>query len=389
VALVLIDVLDGGDRRGWLTVGALLGLGLENKHTTVLLGAALAAGLLLTPGRSALRTPWPWAAAAIALLLLLPNLLWQRAHGYPSLEFYRNAQLEKNIPTPPLAVIAGQILFVGAGAAPVWIAGAAWLLRAPAAKPYRLFGYAFAGLFALMLASRASRPDRIAAFYPILFAAGAVAIETSTQSARSRWGLRSAQRRALPPSPRRWLRVVAPALVLVSAAAIAPLALPLLPPATVAAYARTVGLLPRIERGKTSPIPQWLADRTGWEGFVADVEAVYRALPPEDQARAVIYCPSYGQAGALERYGPQRGLPRVIASQNSYWTWADEASLPEVLIAVGAREKDLEAAYATHRVAAISRCDYCMSWRNDVPIFVATGPRLPFREVWDRARHFE
>ncbi len=371
VALVLVEVLDGAEPRAWLLIGVLLGLGLENKHTTVLLAGAIALGLLVTPARTALRTPWPWAGAAVALVLLLPNLLWQRAHGFPSLEFYRNAQIQKNIPTPPLAVLVGQVLFVGIGAAPVWVAGAIWLLRARAARPYRPLGWAFVALLGLMLASRSSRPDRIAAFYPVLFAAGAVAVETATQDAR------------------RWLSVAVPALVTASAVIVAPLALPLLPPATVSAYARTIGLLPRIERGKTSPIPQWLADRTGWESFVADVESVYRSLPPEDQARAVIYCPSYGQAGAVELFGAPRGLPRVIAPQNSYWTWADEAKLPEVLIAVGMREQDLAAAYATHRVAAISRCEYCMSWRDEVPIYVAEGPRLPFRTVWDRIKHFE
>jgi len=270
-----------------------------------------------------------------------------------------------------LGVLTGQILFVGIGSAPVWISGATWLLRAPAARHFRFLGWAFVALLALMLASRASRPDRIAAFYPVLFAAGSVAIEAATRDAR------------------RWLRVAAPVLVITSATAVAPLALPLLPPATVSAYSRNIGLLPRIERGKTSPIPQWLSDRTGWESFVADVEAVYRTLPPEDQARAVIFCPSYGQAGAVELFGPRLGLPRVIAPQNSYWTWANETRLPEVLIAVGARDQDLEAAYTSHRVAAVSRCDYCMSWRNEMPIFVAEGPRVPFRAVWERAKHFE
>jgi hypothetical protein len=371
VALVLVEVLDGGDPRGWLVVGVLLGLGLENKHTTVLLGGAVAVGLLLTPSRAVLRTRWPWAGAVVALVLLAPNLLWQRAHGFPSLEFYRNAQAAKNIATPPLQVLAGQLLFLGLGSAPVWIAGAAWLLRARASLPYRFLGWAFVVLLALLLASRSSRPDRIAAFYPILFAAGGVAVEAAARDTR------------------RWLRVAAPALVVVSAAVTAPLTLPVLPPERVAAYARVIGLLPRLERGKASSIPQWLADRTGWESFVADVDAVYRSLPPEDQAQAAILCPSYGQAGAVELFGPRRGLPRVISPHNSYWTWADEPSLPAVLIAVGARDLDLDAAYTTHRLAAVSRCDYCMSWRDEMPIFVARGPRLPFRAVWDRARRFE
>ena len=168
-----------------------------------------------------------------------------------------------------MKVAADQVLFLGPGALPVWAAGLVYLLVCRRAAPYRMLAIAFLILFAALVGSRSSRPDRIAAFYPILFAAGGVVLEALTAG-------------------RRWVRVLLLALLLAGAGLALPITLPLLPPQTVAAYVEATGVLPRIERGKTSPIPQWLADRTGWEELVDDVAAVYHTLPPEDQARVVL-----------------------------------------------------------------------------------------------------
>src|SRR5262249_27399243 len=157
-----------------------------------------------------------------------------------------------------LKALVLQIQLAGPGALVIWVSGAVWLLSSGAARRYRVLGWTFAALFVLMLLSGSSRQDRIAAAFPIVIAAGAVAIE--------RWA--DARRPAA--------RAVVTGFVLASAAAVTPLVLPILRPEAVAAYAQASGAVPRIERGKTSPLPQWLADRTGWESFVDDIERVYR-----------------------------------------------------------------------------------------------------------------
>jgi 4-amino-4-deoxy-L-arabinose transferase-like glycosyltransferase len=372
-ALLLVEIVASDRPRGWLVFGLLIGVGLLNKHTTVLFAGAVGAALLLVPARRHLLTPWPWLGALAAAAVLAPNLVWQHAHGWPSLEFYENAQRLKNIPTPPLEVLANQVLFAGPGSLPVWLAGLAFVLRGRAAPHVRLLGYAFLLLLGLMLVSGSSRPDRIGAFYPILFGAGAVAIGIASE-----------------PPGRRWLRPVALGVVVASALFVAPIALPLLPPATVAAYAQATGILPRIEKGKTSPIPQWLADRTGWPEFVADVAAAFATLTPEERGQAILYAPSYGQAGALELLGRAHGLPpTVVCNHNTYHLWSTGHTDADVLVAAGAGEDDLRRLYRDVRVARIHRCDYCMSWRDEMPIFVARGAREPLSRYWPGLRHFE
>lgn len=372
-ALVLAEILESDRVRWWLPFGLLMGLGLLNKHTSVVFLAAVGAALLLVPARRHLLTPWPWLGALAAVAVLAPNLAWQQANGWPSIEFYRNAQRFKNIPTPPLKVLANQVLFAGPGALPVWLAGVAFLLRDRAARHLRLLGYAFLMLLGLMLVSGSSRPDRIGAFYAILFGAGAAGIERWSQG-----------------PGRRWWRSAVVALVVASGLFVAPITLPLLRPERVAAYAQATGVLPRLERGKTSPIPQWLADRTGWPEFVDDVGAVVASLSPEDRARAIVYAPSYGQAGALELLGPARGLPAtVICNHNNYHLWSVGRTDSDVLVAVGAREDELRTLFREVREARVHHCEYCMSWRDGMPIYVARGAREPLSAWWPRLRHFE
>jgi len=370
VILLSVGLARSRDVRLWLPIGITVGIGLENKHTLLVYVAALGLGILATSTRRLLITRWFVIGGAAAVALILPNVLWQVANGWPSLEFYRNAQALKNAPTPPLRSIVAQILFMNPVAAPVWIAGLVALI-AGRWRELRFLGWSALVLFAVQIASQSSRPDRIAAVYPLLLAGGAVAIADYIRNRLARGTL-----------------VVA---VAAGAAVTLPLVTPLLPPPALAAYLARLGLQETIavERGKTSSIPQLLADRTGWESFIDDIDRVYRGLPEDDRRRAVVYVPSYGQAGALDLWGPSRGLPRVISSQNTYYHWSAGHADAEVLIAVGANPRDLEQLYREYALVDVVRCEYCMSWRADMPIYVARQPIVSLNAFWPRTKHYE
>jgi hypothetical protein len=245
----------------------------------------------------------------------------------------------------------------------VWIAGAVWLLRS---KSERYLGIAFLMLFALMIASRSSRPDRIAAFYSVLFAAGAVAIERWTDKA--------------------WARALACGPAIAIGMVLAPLGAPILAPERASAYARTLGVFPQVEKGKTSPLPQPLADRTGWPELASDVRGAFEKLDAEERSRAIILCTSYGTAGALERFGSD--LPPVHAILNSYWEWPPVRD-PEIVIAVGVGDRRLETLFAERTLVKEHYCPYCMSWRDGLEIVIARRPNVPLSSEWAEMKHFE
>jgi len=366
----LVRLLRTGDTRLWLLVGLALGLGFESKHTVTTLALALAAGMLVTRARALLWNRWALYGGGLALVLALPNVIWQVVNGFPSLEFYRNAATFKNLPSPPLHTIVEQLRFTGLLTSPVWLAALAWFLFTRDGGRWRPIAIAYVVLLVLLVLSKQSRPDRLLGIYPVLIAAGLAFVERVVHSRAARAAI---------------------VLLLVAGCVPAvPIVIGVLPPPVLARYVAWLGIQTSAERGKTSPIPQLLADRTGWEDFVDQVAAIYRALPPEDQRRAIIYAPSYGQAGAVDVLGRKYGLPRTIARQNSYWHWSEREGVDtEVLIAVDAKPEHLHALFRDVREVGVTECTYCMSWRNGKRIDVARGSIKPLSTMWAQARYYD
>jgi 4-amino-4-deoxy-L-arabinose transferase-like glycosyltransferase len=86
-AYILVRIINTGNARLWLWFGVIAGLGLENKMSMAFFGGLLAIALILTPQRKYYLDWHLWFGGGIALAIFLPNILWQVAHGWPTLEF--------------------------------------------------------------------------------------------------------------------------------------------------------------------------------------------------------------------------------------------------------------------------------------------------------------
>jgi len=370
---VLVEIARTGNERLWLAFGLIAGLGLLNKHTFILLGGGLAVGVVLTNMRRHLASRWLWLGAALAAAMILPNIVWQIHNGWPSIEFYRNADALKNVPTPPLDVLLEQTLLMNPLAAPVWIAGIFFCLRSERGRKYRFLGLVFLSLLALAMIGQKSRPDRLVGIYPVMFAAGAVLWESF--ALRPGW---------------RWIRWALLTLLVLVGLLMAPIGVPLLPPGQLASYAAATGIVPQIEagEGKVSALPQWFADRFGWEELVDQVAAASDTLTPDERRKALILAPSYGHAGALELLGKNLDLPPVVSPQNSYYLWGPRKGEMEVLISIGYGDA-LPEYFEDVRQVGLYRCGYCMRWRDNTAIWVARGPKVPFHTVWPKLKNFQ
>ncbi len=215
---LLLRLLNGANaRRTWLLLGTLLGVALLAKYTIVLFGLGALAGLLLTPTRLQLRTPWPWAAAALALLIAAPNLLWQLNNGFPTLEFLINNNANVGADQSRLEFLLLQIPLVGPLTFPLLLAGL-YFFFSPTGKPYRLLGWIYAAVMLALLAVN-GKIYYPAPLYPMLFAAGAVWLERLV--ARRRWA---------------WLQPTAFGATVASGLICAVIALPILPVRTFVQY---------------------------------------------------------------------------------------------------------------------------------------------------------
>lgn len=374
-ALVVARIVRTGNGRLWLLFGLVAGLGLLNKHSMLFFGFGVAVGLLLTPERRHLREPWIWLGGAVAALLALPHLLWQIQNGWPTAEFVRNATAHKNVALSPLAFFIEQVKQMDPLAAPVWLAGLAWLLLARAGKPFRVLGWMYLAAFAVLI-SQSSKPYYLAPAYPVLFAAGGVAI--------------AAGLRRLGGLGQGWLRpALAGAclvLVLLGGTIGAPVVLPILPVGDLVGYLKNLGIQPSSgERHRMGDLPQHFADMHGWPEMVAEVERVYRALPPEERAKAGIYAQNYGETGALTLLGGVRGLPPATSGHNNHFLWGPQ-STGEVLIVLGGGEEDNRQACPSLERAGTVRCDHCMPYEDDLPVWLCRGVDL--RGLWPRLKEY-
>jgi len=206
----------------------------------------------------------------------------------------------------------------------------------------------------------------------VLLAAGATAIEA--------W---------LAWRPLRGMALVAVAGV---GALAAPLALPILPPEKYASYAAALGLSPRAtasERFPQGPLPAHLAGMIGWPEMAAKIAAVYNALPKDERARAVFYGRDYGEAAALDVYGPSLNGPPVIAGHNNYYLWGPRGFDGSVVIVLDGDVTPLMKNYKS--VTVVGRIDspFAQSWEAHMPIYVLRDPRVPLKTLWPQLKYYE
>lgn len=341
-------LLRRADPRWWLAFGAVAGAALWNKHLPALLAASLVVGLVLDRRWTLLVSPWLMAGGALALVLAAPNLAWQAANGWPQLEM-AEALSERLAGENRLLLLPMQLVLLGVPLTPLLWWGARWLARDPGGIVFRPLLWAWPAALALTFAS-GGRPYYVLPLTLAVALAGVVAHE------RRRPDLGAV-----------------PALVVATGLLSALLALPVLPASTV-----------RV----TGAVNDTLAETIGWRELAEQVAAVVEALPPEERDRVVLLAASYGEAGALDRYGPALGLPPAHSGHNSYADFRqptdDDATVVAVRYGVATLSPWFERCGQVATVENRHRVD------NEVrgaPIVVCRGLRASWDEVWPRLRH--
>ena len=354
VILLLARILSGGDERLWLAVGMIVGIGLENKQQPLLLVAALAIGLAVDRQLvRQLRSPWLWCGAAVGLALWLPYLVWQGTHGWPQLELAEDIRREEGSESRA-TLLPFQLLLVGPLLAPIVVAGLWGLLRDAALRPWRSLGWAYLALL-LSIFFTAGKPYYAAPFLLVLLAAGSVPVE--------RW--------LVTPLRRVAIGVVLAVSVVVSTVVV----LPVLP-------ANRIGDTPIAELNEDA------IETIGWPELVRTTAEVYDALPAPDRSTAVIFAGNYGEAGAIDRFGDDFGLPRAYSAHNAFARFGMPEGSAGPVVVLGYRDPAVDFT-GCRPAATIDNGDDVENEEQGGSIFVCGRPRLPWPALWKTIGHLD
>ena len=350
------------DRRGWMLLGAALGIGLLTKFSVAFIAAGVLVGVLATPLRRTLRTPWPWAAVLLAAVIGAPAVVGQLRLGWPVLQQMADLRASQLARVGPGEFLSGQLLL---GPAVLLAALGVWaLLTRPALRVGRPAGVACVVAFVLLLLAH-GKAYYVGPIYPTLWAAGAVALGA------------------------RWRLAAAGVLVAGYGLVALPLGLPILPPMAMARYAAAIGVGTDTNTGGRLALPQDFADMLGWPEQAKAAARVFHALSAADQARAVVAAGNYGEAGALELYGPALGLPAPVSAAGSYWFFGPGPRAGEILLVLGDSAgvaRHLPTLYTRVRPVARAMPDSLRAWvvpeQRNSWIFVCDGARQSLQQAW-------
>ncbi len=364
LAYFVICRIESGDARWWLAIGAAVGLGMMTKYTMAFFAVGVVAGVLCTPWRADLRSRWLWLGAALSFIVFVPHLIWQIRHDFVTLEFLKFIHARDVRIGRADGFFVDQFNNVSTNlfTVPLWVIGLGYACFGARGR-YRILAW-MALLPIAIFALAKGRGYYTAPLYPMLFALGAVVLQ--------RW---------LAARPSASVRRVAwsgVALLLIAATVVVPFVLPLVP-VNSAHWA--------FVNDKNHDF----REEFGWPELTREVARIWNGLTPEERAHAGIWGSNYGEAGALELYGPVYGLPQVISAVNSFWLRGPPQPVPQTLIVVGAQRKDLDRPCTTVELAGHTGNDAHVEneetkWHPD--IFICRGVREPLDRLWPKLREF-
>jgi len=362
-AYFTLRLLKSDEPRWWIAIGSSIGLGMLSKYTMPFFIAGLVVGVLTTDLRKHLKNKWLWCGVVVSVVIFLPNLIWQAQHNFVSLDFLQSIHARDVREGKARGFLPGQLkltLF----AFPLWMAGLYFYLFSPRGKRYRMLGWMYV-VPLLMFVIAKGRDYYLAPAYPMLYATGSVVAEAWLQSVRPR-------RASI-------LRGLVWTVLVVDIASAAAFALPLAP--VNSAWFK----MAKEVNG------DFQCEEIGWPELVETVAHIRDSLPTQDRIHLGILATNYGEAGAVNLYGTQYGLPRAISGVNSFWEQGYGNPPPQVVIVLGLPREFVDTKFSACQLAAHSWNPFKVPNEETLQhpeIFVCRGLLQSWPEFWKDFRYF-
>jgi len=361
-AYFVVRLLQSEDPRWWLAVGASIGLGMMTKYTMGFFVIGIVVGVVATDARRYFASKWLWLGVGLSILVFLPNLIWQAQHHFISLDFLRHIH-QRDIRWGRTKDFLPDQLKLTLLALPLWVGGLYYCLISRAGRRFHMLGWMYLVPLLLFVAAK-GRGYYLAAAYPMLYAAGSVWGEQWLRSVRAPWAS--------------GVRTLAWAALVANIALAVAFTLPVAP-VNSAWWKRAV------------KIQGDFREELGWPELTQTVAQIRDRLATQDRARLGVLAGNYGEAGAINLYGPRYGLPPAISGINSFWARGYGNPPPETLIVLGISRGFLDRNFSSCELAGHTPNPYGIENEetSDHPdIYVCRGLRQSWPEFWSDFQYY-
>ena len=377
-AYFAILAINRKDPHYWLWFGIVAGLGMEEKYTIALFGLGIVIGLLLTEQRRAFLNKWIWLGGVAAFLIFLPNLFWNLHYDWPFLRLIHAIRAEgRDVVLGPLDYFLQQTFLVQPFTAPIWLAGLCALLFSVPLKPYQALGWCYLVCYAVLFALH-GKNYYLAPIYPVLMAAGAVAIKSAINGPES------------SPRSLQWLKPGIAGVLLASGVYFAPVVIPVFSPDRFLAYVKYLPMKPpAMEHAHTrAALPQWYSDQFGWKEIADEAVVAWNRIPVEERKDCGIFAQDYGQAGAIDFFDRKLGLPPALSGDRTYWLWGAHGYSGNCMIVLNDRKEVLER-YWEHADFVGTSAPNPYALEQQIDVYICRGPKFgTLNDLWPKLKRW-
>ena len=350
----IIKFINTQNKKYLILLGITLGSGLMTKYTILVWAFGIFVGLIFYQKGKVFKNKWLYLSAFISLLIFLPNIIWQAQNDFPLLRHLQALNNKQLYGIHPMEFGLEQLKYPFTLV--ISLLGISAFLIDKNLKKYRTIGIAALVIFFTMWILH-SKAYYIFAIYPVLFAGGAVKIESLLSGKPSR------------------VYLVA-VIVLLPSIYFIPEAIPILP---IEQFVEYKGLE---EKNGRIELTGDYADMFGWEEQVKLVDSVYQSLSPEEKSNCVLWAENYGEAGALKILGKKYGLPNPISRHGSFWTWGYGNKNADVWISIGNEKPSVEYVFEEVELVKIITHKYAIEEENGIPLYICRKPKIDIDKWW-------
>ena len=285
-----------------------------------------------------------------------PYLAWQGSHGWPELAVAHSiAAGGSGTSAPWWLILPEQFVLIAWCFSPIWITGLVRFFRDPELRWCRAIGVAYPVLaVAFMLTG--GKPYYLAAYFPALLAAGAQPVVD--------WAGRAHRRRRA--------RLITAGLVL--AVLQLPITLPVVP---VSVVHDTPIVALNYDTGET----------IGWPAFAGEIATAYRTLPPAQRSATIILASNYGEAGAVDQFGPADGLPAAYSGHMAFWYWGPPPAWATTAIVVGYQRGQLTFCGSARLAAHLDNHVGVSGDEQGAPVWICQQLTRTWQAIWPAQKH--